>query len=196
MYYNRGIAYEKKGDFDKAIADYTEVTRLDATDADAYYNGAVLTVARVTVTRPLPTTRKRSASIRNMPRQTGTEVVLRKQRRLRQGYRRLQVVILNPIDAKPRISRLGLREQGRPRKAIADFTEAIHSICQSLGTSTGETFKLKALTRLLPITRRLSGSTRNGLMRIVAEVCLQENGRAVQGRADFAQAKKLGYKGK
>ena len=32
------MAYGKKGDFDKAIADYTEAIRLDPKYAEAYYN--------------------------------------------------------------------------------------------------------------------------------------------------------------
>jgi tetratricopeptide (TPR) repeat protein len=37
-YYNRGIKYANKGDYDRAIADYTEAIRLDAKYADAYGN--------------------------------------------------------------------------------------------------------------------------------------------------------------
>ena len=36
--FKRGISYAKKGDYDKAIADYTEAIRLDPKDAAAYYN--------------------------------------------------------------------------------------------------------------------------------------------------------------
>jgi tetratricopeptide (TPR) repeat protein len=35
---NRGLAYHSKNDFDRAIADYTEVIRLDRQDATAHYN--------------------------------------------------------------------------------------------------------------------------------------------------------------
>jgi len=37
-YYNRGIKYSSKGDYDRAIADYTEAIKLDPTFARAYYN--------------------------------------------------------------------------------------------------------------------------------------------------------------
>lgn len=37
-YYNRGLAWHQKGDYDKAIEDYTEAVRLDPTLAVAYYN--------------------------------------------------------------------------------------------------------------------------------------------------------------
>ena len=37
-YYNRGSAYEKRGEIDKSIADYTKAIRLNPTLARAYYN--------------------------------------------------------------------------------------------------------------------------------------------------------------
>ena len=38
MYASRGTAYLKKGDTDKAIADYSEALRLDPRDAATYYH--------------------------------------------------------------------------------------------------------------------------------------------------------------
>jgi tetratricopeptide (TPR) repeat protein len=35
---HRGYAYDHKGDYDRAIADYTQVIKLDPNDAVAYYN--------------------------------------------------------------------------------------------------------------------------------------------------------------
>jgi tetratricopeptide (TPR) repeat protein len=37
-YYNRGLAHSKKGELDKAIADYTKAIELKPDYADAYYN--------------------------------------------------------------------------------------------------------------------------------------------------------------
>jgi len=46
-YYNRGINYSKKGDTDRAIADYTEAVRLDPKYADAYGNRGNAYLARL-----------------------------------------------------------------------------------------------------------------------------------------------------
>ena len=43
-YYNRGFAYEEKGEHDQAIADYTEAIRLKPDYAEAYYNRGSPTV--------------------------------------------------------------------------------------------------------------------------------------------------------
>lgn len=36
VYYNRGIAYYKKREYDKAIADFSEVIKRKSNNADAY----------------------------------------------------------------------------------------------------------------------------------------------------------------
>jgi tetratricopeptide (TPR) repeat protein len=41
-YINRGNTYSKRGEYDRAIADYTQAIRLDPTNADAYYNRGVV----------------------------------------------------------------------------------------------------------------------------------------------------------
>jgi len=41
VYYNRGIAWDKKGEHDKAIEDYTEAIRINPKDADTYINRGV-----------------------------------------------------------------------------------------------------------------------------------------------------------
>ena len=40
-YYRRGIAYGQNGDYDKAIADFTEAIRLNLKSAPVYYNRGV-----------------------------------------------------------------------------------------------------------------------------------------------------------
>ena len=71
-YNNRGIAYEAKGDYDRAIADYNEAIRLDPKYAVAYNNRGIAYTPRATTTAPSPTTARRSGSIRNMPPPTTT----------------------------------------------------------------------------------------------------------------------------
>ena len=39
--YNRGVAYFQKGEYDQAIAEFTEAIRLDPTDTQAYVNRGV-----------------------------------------------------------------------------------------------------------------------------------------------------------
>jgi len=41
IYYNRGVAYHKKGLFDEAIADYTRAIEINPEDAEAYHNRGV-----------------------------------------------------------------------------------------------------------------------------------------------------------
>ena len=36
-FYNRGLAYESKGDYARAIADYSDAIRLDPNDAEAFF---------------------------------------------------------------------------------------------------------------------------------------------------------------
>ena len=37
-YHNRGISYDKKEEYDKAIADFTKVLQLEPMNANAYFN--------------------------------------------------------------------------------------------------------------------------------------------------------------
>ena len=37
-YFNRGVAYEKKGDYDRAVADYTKAIELNEKDSLTYAN--------------------------------------------------------------------------------------------------------------------------------------------------------------
>ena len=41
VYYNRGVAYGDKGNYDQAISDCTRAIELDPNYADAYYNRGV-----------------------------------------------------------------------------------------------------------------------------------------------------------
>ena len=41
-YYNRGNAYEKKGQYDKAISDFTTAIEINPRHADAYYSRGVV----------------------------------------------------------------------------------------------------------------------------------------------------------
>lgn len=36
-YYNRGLAHAKKGEFERAIVDYTKAIEIEPNNADAYY---------------------------------------------------------------------------------------------------------------------------------------------------------------
>ena len=46
LYYNRGIEYDEKRDYDRAIADYNEVIRLDPKDAKAYNSRGIASRAK------------------------------------------------------------------------------------------------------------------------------------------------------
>lgn len=37
-FHNRGISYDKNGDFERAIQDFTKVLDLDSSNANAYFN--------------------------------------------------------------------------------------------------------------------------------------------------------------
>jgi tetratricopeptide (TPR) repeat protein len=41
VYFDRGLAYYNKGDYERTIADYTEAIRLDPNYASAYYNRGI-----------------------------------------------------------------------------------------------------------------------------------------------------------
>ena len=60
----RGAAYERKGDLERAVADYTEVIRLTPSFAPAYVNRGDCYTGRASTTKPSQTTRRRSGSIR------------------------------------------------------------------------------------------------------------------------------------
>ena len=61
-YSNRGNAYGKKGDVDRAIADYTKAIELAPTRALAYYNRGVTYGRKGDVDRAIATTPRPSSS--------------------------------------------------------------------------------------------------------------------------------------
>ena len=75
-YWNRGGATSEKGDYDKAIADYTEAIRLDPNYALAYFNRGVAYEKRATTTRPSRTSPRPSGSTRITPWRTTTGALL------------------------------------------------------------------------------------------------------------------------
>ncbi len=54
-YISRGLVYFSKGDYDRAIADYTEVVRLDPNPRSLTATAATVTGSRVTMIAPSPT---------------------------------------------------------------------------------------------------------------------------------------------
>jgi len=62
-YGNRGKVYQKQGDNERAIIDWTEGLRLNPEYVDAYYNRGVANNDRGTMAAPLPTGPKPFGSI-------------------------------------------------------------------------------------------------------------------------------------
>ncbi len=60
----RGIAYDRKGEHDRAIADYAEAIRLDPKSAKAYYNRGIAYDHKASMTAPSPISMRPSASTR------------------------------------------------------------------------------------------------------------------------------------
>ena len=49
-YYNRGIAYERKGDYTRAIEDFTKAMKMNPSFVEAYYNRGVTYSIKVIMT--------------------------------------------------------------------------------------------------------------------------------------------------
>ena len=63
-YVARGLAWQKKGDLDRALADYTQAIKINPKDALAYNNRGMLWRERGNPTAPLPISRRPSPSTR------------------------------------------------------------------------------------------------------------------------------------
>ena len=66
-YYNRGVAYETKGDHDRAIADYNQAIELNPKFTKPTTTAASPSYIKGDLTAPLPTSTGRSSSTRNSP---------------------------------------------------------------------------------------------------------------------------------
>ena len=71
-FYNRGLAYYHKGEYDRAIADYNQAIRTMHTPSTT---AAVPTPTRASTTAPSPTLIRRSASIRDLHTPSTTAAV-------------------------------------------------------------------------------------------------------------------------
>ena len=119
-----------KGDYDKAIADYTEVIRLDPKDAKAYYGRGEAYGRKATTTRPSPTTPRQSGSTQNPPRHIMNAV---KPTAEKSEYDKAiadytEVIRLKPAVGVPEAYRdrgFAYRKKGDFDKTIADCTVAI-----------------------------------------------------------------------
>ena len=131
--FDSGVAASQTGDFDKAIADYTEAIRLDPKHADAYYGRAPPTGTRANTTRPSPTTREAIRLTRNTPTPISTGA--------------------SPTGTRANATR-PLPTTPRPSASIRNTTRPITIAATPTGTRANS-------TRPLPTARRPSGSTRN-----------------------------------
>ena len=71
-FFNRGLAYDDKKDFDRAIQDYTEAIRLNPSDAPVFFNRGLAYDKRRTLTAPSRTTPRPSDSTPAMPMRSTT----------------------------------------------------------------------------------------------------------------------------
>ena len=163
---SRGSLYDNMGQHDKAIADYTEAVRLDPKDA-SLMPAAAGPAREGRTTRPSPTSRTRSGWRRNRrPSIPRPRFGLWRPGRMGQGRRRLQRGH-PPQSEHPWVyySRgNALANKDEYDMAIADYHEAI---------------------RLNP--KYAAAYYNRGL-------AYEKKRNKVKAQADFAQAKKLGYK--
>ena len=79
---SRGLAYYEKDDYDHAIVDYTEATKIDPNRRPPSTIAASPTTRKTTTTTPSPTTLRRSRSIRKIRISTMTAPTPMTQRRI------------------------------------------------------------------------------------------------------------------